>query len=149
DVPTTFQTFTELIDGRLLYERMLTALSVSFAALGVVICAVGIYGIAAYSVNRRTSEIGIRMALGATPGAVKRLIFREQMTLVFVGLMAGAGGALLLTRFLRTWLFGVSPSDLPTMAGSMFCLAAITALATLVPASRASGIEPLQALRHQ
>ena len=149
DVSTTFQTFTELIDERLLYERLLTALSVSFGGLGILICAVGIYGVAAYSVSRRTAEIGVRMALGATPGAVMRLIFREQMVLVCAGLCGGAAGALLLTRFLRTWLFGVSPGDVPSLAGSMLCLAAITALATSIPARRAAGIEPLRALRHQ
>jgi len=149
DVSTTFQTFTELIDKRLLYERLLTALSVSFGALGILICAVGIYGVAAYSVSRRTAEIGVRMALGATPGAVMRLIFREHIVLVCAGLCAGATGALLLTRFLRTWLFGVSPSDVPSLVGSMLALAAVTALATSIPARRAAGIEPLRALRHQ
>jgi predicted permease len=149
DVSTTFQTFTELIDARLLYERLLTALSVSFGGLGILICAVGIYGVAAYSVSCRTAEIGLRMALGATPGAVMRLIFREQMVVVCAGLCAGGAGALLLTRFLRTWLFGVSPSDVPSLAASMLCLAAITALATSIPARRAAGIEPLRALRHQ
>ena len=90
DVSTKFQTFTELIDERLLYERLLTALSVSFGGLGILICAVGIYGVAAYSVSRRTAEIGIRMALGATPSAVMRLILREQMVLVCAGLCAGS-----------------------------------------------------------
>jgi hypothetical protein len=149
DVSTTFQTFTELIDERLLYERLLTALSVSFGALGILICAVGIYGIAAYSVNRRTAEIGVRMALGATPGAVMRLILREHMILVCAGLCAGSAGALILTRFLRTWLFGVSPTDVPSLVASVLCLAGITALATTIPARRAAGIEPLRALRHQ
>lgn len=149
DAPATFETFTELIDKRLLYERMLTALSVSFGALGILICAVGIYGVAAYSVSRRTSEIGVRMALGATPAAVQRLVLREQMTLVCGGILAGTAGAVLLTRFLRTWLFGVSPNDVPTIVGSILCLATITAVATLIPARRAAGIEPLQALRHQ
>jgi predicted permease len=148
DVSTTFQTFTELIDERLLYERLVTALSVSFGGLGILICAVGIYGIAAYSVNRRTAEIGVRMALGATPGAVMRLILREQMILVCAGLCAGVAGALILTRFLRTWLFGVSPTDVPTLVASALCLASITALATTIPARRAAAIEPLRALRH-
>jgi predicted permease len=149
DVPATFQAFTELIDDKLLYERMLTALSVSFGGLGILICAVGIYGVAAYSVSRRTAEIGIRMALGATPGVVLRLVLREQLILVIAGLSAGALGALLATRFLRAWLFGVSPTDVPTLIGSMLCLGIITMLATSIPARRAAGIEPLQALRHQ
>ena len=149
DVSTTFQTFTELIDKQLLYERLLSALAVSFGGLGILICAVGIYGVAAYSVSRRTAEIGVRMALGATPGAVMHFIFREQMVVVCAGLCAGVAGALLLTRFLRTWLFGVSPTDVPSLVGSVLCLAAITALATAIPARRAAGIEPLRALRHQ
>jgi ABC-type antimicrobial peptide transport system permease subunit len=149
DVPVTFQSFTELIDERLLYERLLTALSASFGVLGILICAIGIYGVAAYSVNRRTAEIGIRMALGATPGAVMRLVLREHMMLVCAGLGAGAAGALLLARFLRTWLFGVSPTDVPSLVVGMLCLAGLTALATSIPARRAAGIEPLRALRHQ
>jgi predicted permease len=149
DVPVEFQSFEELIDKRLLYERLLTVLSVSFGALALAICAVGIYGIAAYSVNRRTAEIGIRMALGASPGAVLRLIMREHMILVLAGLCAGAMGTVLAMRFLRTWLFGVSPGDVPTMAASVLTLAGITALATLIPALRAAGTQPVAALRHQ
>jgi predicted permease len=149
DLPATFRTFTEMIDERLLYERLLTALSVSFGGLGILICAVGIYGVAAYSVNRRTGEIGIRMALGATPGAVMRLIMGEQLLLVGVGLGAGAAGALLLTRFLRAWLFGVSPTDVPSLLAAVLGLAGIAALATSIPARRASEMEPLRALRHE
>jgi predicted permease len=148
-VDTNFRTFTELIDFRLLYERLLTALSIAFGGLGILICAIGIYGVAAYSVNRRTSEIGVRMALGATPGSVMRLILGGQAILVCAGLCTGAGGALLLTRFLSAWLFGVSPTDVPTLVLSMICLAAVTLLATLIPARRAAGTEPLLALRHQ
>ena len=148
-IDTNFRTFTELIDSRLLYERLLTALSVAFGALGTLICAIGIYGVAAYSVNRRTAEIGVRMALGASPGSVMRLILGGQTVLASVGLLAGAGGALLVTRFLSTWLFGVSPTDVPTLLLSMICLAAITLLATAIPARRAAGTEPLRALRHQ
>ncbi len=114
-VETTIRTFTELIDRRLLYERLLTSLSLAFGALGILICAVGIYGVAAYSVSRRTAEIGIRMALGATPGNVMRRILCEQALLLGAGLVVGAAGAILLTRFLRTWLFGVSPTDIPTL----------------------------------
>ena len=147
DVPVDFQSFQELIDKRLLYERMMTALAVAFGVLGIVTCAVGLYGIAAYSVSRRTAEIGIRMALGASPAAVTRLILREQMVLVAVGLCVGAGGTVLLTRFLRAWLFGVSPTDAGTLAGSVVELAAITAVATLVPALRAAATEPVRALR--
>ncbi len=148
-VETTIRTFTELIDRRLLYERLLTSLSVAFGALGILICAVGIYGVAAYSVSRRTAEIGIRMALGATPGHVMRRILREQAMLLGGGLVVGAAGALLLTRFLRTWLFGVSPTDVPTLIAGMLCLAVVTGIATSLPARRAAAIEPLRALRHE
>jgi putative ABC transport system permease protein len=149
DTPVTFQTFAELVDEKLLYERMLTALSVAFGSLGILICAVGVYGVAAYSVSRRTSEIGVRLALGATPGAVIGMILREQMILVVVGLAAGTAGALLLTRFLRTWLFGVSSTDSLSLISGMLWLAAITALATYIPARRAAGVQPLAALRHE
>jgi predicted permease len=148
-ISVNYQTFTELIDERLLYERLLTALAVSFGGLGILICAVGIYGVAAYSVSCRTSEIGIRMALGATPAKVMRLVFGEQLLVIAAGLCAGAAGALALTRFLRSWLFGVAPDDLPSLLASMLCLAAITALATAIPARRAAATEPLKVLRHQ
>lgn len=149
DIDTKFQTFAEMIDEGILYERLLTALSISFGGLAVLICAIGIYGIAAYSVNRRTAEIGIRMALGATPGEVLRLVFREQAVPVCAGLCAGAAGALGFTRFLRTWLFGVSPTDVPSLVAGMLFLAGITAIAVAIPARRAAGIEPLRALRHE
>jgi predicted permease len=149
EIAVTYQTFTELIDERLVYERLMAALSVAFGALGLLICAVGIYGVAAYSVNCRTAEIGIRMALGATPGGVMRLIFGEQVLVVVVGMAAGAAGALGLSRFLRAWLFGVSPTDVPSLVGSLACLGAIAALATAIPARRAAATEPLRVLRHQ
>ena len=144
----TIRTFTELIDRRLLYERLLSVLSISFGALGVLICAVGIYGVAAYSVGRRTAEIGIRMAVGATPAAILRLILGEQGVLLILGLGVGAAGAAFLTRFLRTWLFGISPTDPGSIAAGVITLAAITALASCFPARHAAAIEPLRALRH-
>jgi predicted permease len=147
--PTTFRTFTELIDRHLLYERLLTALSVCFGGLALLICGIGIYGVAAYSVSRRTAEIGIRMAMGATPASVVRLLLGEQALVVLAGLSAGAAGVLLLTRFLQTWLFGVSPTDRLTLIAGAACLAAITAVATLIPARRAAGIDPMRALRHE
>jgi len=148
-ISVNYQTFTELIDERLLYERLLTALAVSFGLLGLLICAVGIYGVAAYSVSSRTAEIGIRMALGAPPAKVMRLVFGEQLLVVAAGLCAGAAGALALTRFLRSWLFGVAPNDPLSLLLSALCLAAITALATAIPARRAAATEPLRVLRHQ
>jgi predicted permease len=148
-VPAKIQTFTDLIDQRLLYERLLTALSTCFGALAMLICGIGIYGVAAYSVSRRTAEIGVRMALGATPASVVRLVLGEQIVVAAAGLVAGSAGALLLTRFLRTWLFGVSPTDRLTLIAGALCLAAIAALATSIPARRAAGIDPMRALRHE
>jgi ABC-type antimicrobial peptide transport system permease subunit len=100
-------------------------------------------------VSRRTAEIGIRMAMGATPASVVRLLLGEQALVVLAGLSAGAAGVLLLTRFLQTWLFGVSPTDRLTLIAGAACLAAITAVATLIPARRAAGIDPMRALRHE
>jgi predicted permease len=147
--PATFRTFTELMDRHLLYERLLTALSVCFGGLALLICGIGIYGVAAYSVSRRTAEIGIRMAMGATPASIVRLLLGEQALVVLSGLSAGAAGVLLLTRFLSTWLFGVSPTDRLTLIAGAICLATITAAATLIPARRATGIDPMRALRHE
>jgi ABC-type antimicrobial peptide transport system permease subunit len=110
---------------------------------------VGIYGVMAYSVSRRTSEIGIRMALGAHAGDVLGLVLSQGGRLVALGVGAGVGGSLLLTRFLEKLLFGVSPTDPLTFVVVVALLTAIAAAACLLPARRAAQVDPMRALRSE
>jgi putative ABC transport system permease protein len=121
----------------------------TFALLALVLSAVGLYGVISYGVNQRTTEIGIRMAVGAEPKDVVELILREGLVLAVVGTLLGVGGALVLTRFLSSVLFGVSATD-PTIYLSASALLLTVAIAACFwPARKASAIQPLEALRYE
>jgi putative ABC transport system permease protein len=124
-------------------------LLVIFAALALLLAAVGIYGVLAYSIQQRTKEIGIRMALGASPQQVRRTIAGQGMALALVGLAIGVGGGLGLTRLLEGLLFGVKPWDPLAFAGAVVALALVALLASMLPAFRASRVDPMVALRYE
>jgi len=126
---------------------MLAMLSGSFGALAGVLTLVGLYGLVAYSVTRRTNEIGVRMALGAGRGVIARLILRETGVLVATGAVLGVLLAVAAGRTAATLLFGVRPSDPLTLAGAVAVLAVIALAASYAPARRATRIEPVTALR--
>ena len=130
-------------------SRSLMVLLGSFALLAVVLGAVGIYGIVSYSVTQRTHEIGIRMALGARTGNVLSLIMKNGLTLVLTGIAIGIAGALALTRFLTTLLFGVTPTDSMTFIVVAIIFFVIAMIASLIPALRATRVDPLEALRYE
>jgi ABC-type antimicrobial peptide transport system permease subunit len=120
-----------------------------FAVVALVLAAIGVYGVMAYSVNQRRREIGIRMALGAQPGRILQMILRRSFLLVALGVTIGIGGALGLTRFMASLLFGVSATDVRAFLIPTLLLAAVSLLAGYFPARRAAKVEPMIALRSE
>jgi putative ABC transport system permease protein len=129
--------------------RLEAALLGAFAALALILAAVGIYGLVSYSVSRETREIGIRMALGALPRDLVRMVLGRGMRLAGIGLSIGLVGAVALTRVLKTLLFGVSPTDPFVFGAIVSLLAAVASLASFLPARRAARIDPMVALRSE
>jgi len=130
-------------------ERLISRLTELFGVLALVLASVGLYGITAYSVARRTNEIGVRMALGANRSHVVVMVLRRALVLVAIGLAIGIPVALLSGRLMRTQLYGVRTYDPLTLAGAVLVLAACAALAGFIPAKRAASIEPTHALRQE
>jgi putative ABC transport system permease protein len=133
------------VSQRLFMVRLLAL----FAGLAVLLAAVGIYGVIAHSVSQRTHEIGIRMALGAKREGVLRLVLRQALLLAATGVALGIGGALMLTRFLSSLLFGVSSKDPLTFVAVSLLLAGVATSASFIPAWRAARVDPMVALRHE
>jgi predicted permease len=150
DLPIVdIRTQQEQIAANMQMERTFAALTSGFGVLALALACVGIYGIMAYSVANRRNEIGIRLALGAQPGQVRGMILRESTWLAVAGIVAGAGAALALTRLVKTMLYGIQPYDPMTMAGGVLILLAVALAASWIPARRAAGVQPMEALRHE
>jgi ABC-type antimicrobial peptide transport system permease subunit len=130
-------------------RRFLAELIGTFGAIAVMMAVVGVYGVMAQTVNQRTNEIGIRMALGANTSDVRRLVIRHGCVIIATGLLVGTLGALAVTRVLRSYLLGLSPTDPLTFLLGLGVLGIIALLACYVPARRASRIDPMLALRHE
>jgi putative ABC transport system permease protein len=120
-----------------------------FGSCALLLAAIGIYGLMAYSVEQRTQEIGIRLALGAETSQVRRMVVLQGMTLAVVGLVLGISGAAFLTQLLRQFLFRVDARDPLVFVGIPLLLGAVALLAVWIPALRASRVDPIQALRYE
>ncbi|HYL72820.1 MAG TPA: ABC transporter permease [Bryobacteraceae bacterium] len=142
-------TMDQWISNSAAQPRLNTTLLTVFAAVAMLIAAIGIYGVLAYSVNQRTREIGVRMALGATPGSVLQLIVSEGMKVVLVGIAVGLAGGLALGRAVSSLVFGVTVRDPVTFVVVAVALAAVALAACAIPARRASRVDPMVALRYE
>jgi predicted permease len=149
-IPITFlMPFEQQLEDSLVTERMIATLSGVFGVLATVLAIIGLYGVMAYMVTRRSREIGIRMALGAQSGNVVWLVMREVLLLVTAGVVVGLPAALALSRLVRAQLYGVQPNDPVAVALSTLLLATVALLAGYVPARRAAGYDPVRVLRYE
>lgn len=142
-----YNTFEKQISGQFNQDRLLARLTLMFGLLALILASVGLYGVTAYTVARRTSEIGIRMALGAGRGSVVGMVMREAMLQAGVGLAIGIPVALLCVRFVKAQLYSVNGKDLNVMLGAIMTLAVAAAVAGFIPARRAASTDPMKALR--
>jgi predicted permease len=147
DLALTYRLLADQVDASLTQKRIVAMLSGFFGALALLLAGLGLYGVTSYAVTRRRAEIGIRMALGAAPGGVVRLVLSRVALLVGIGVLVGAGASVWLSKYVATLLYGLEPRDPVTLAGAAVTLAAVGALAGWLPAYRASRIDPAQVLR--
>jgi predicted permease len=147
DLAFTFRPLADQINASLIQERMVAMLSGFFGGLALLLAALGLYGVTSYAVSRRHAEIGIRMALGAAPSGVVRLVLTRVTALVAIGVAVGAGLSVWASKFVATLLFGLEPRDPATLVSAAVVLAAIGAIAGWLPAYRASRIDPAKVLR--
>jgi ABC-type antimicrobial peptide transport system permease subunit len=141
------RTQQDQVDSDLADERLLVSLTSAFGFLALVLASVGIYGLMAYSVAQRTKEIGIRMALGAIPWQILTMVLREASSLSAAAIALGMGASHLVTRFVKSMLFGVAPSDPATLWGAAVLLMIVATGASWIPARRAASVQPMEALR--
>jgi putative ABC transport system permease protein len=143
NVKTMNRVISESISDRRLYMQVLTA----FAALALLLACTGIYGVVSHSTVQRTSEFGLRVALGAGSGNILWLVLREAALLIVAGAAVGVAGALAATRVISQYLYGVQPHDVSTFLVVSLALAGVTLLASYIPARRAAKVDPMVALR--
>ena len=144
---TAARTMEEVVATSLVQMSFTMTLLVSAAGVALVLAVVGLYGVLAYNVDQRRAEIGVRLALGAQPGDVRAMVMRQGLKIALVGVIVGTLAALALTRVVESLLFEVSERDPATFLAVALALVTVSTLATYLPASKAAGIEPLQALR--
>src|SRR5207248_10607038 len=137
------------VESALLNERLVATLSTGFGVLATLLAVIGLYGVMAYTVARRTREIGVRMALGAVPTDVVWLVMREVLWLVGTGVAIGLCAALGLSRLIQTQLYGITPHDPITIVAAALALGLVALVAGYIPARRATRVNPVLALRYE
>jgi putative ABC transport system permease protein len=147
DVPVEFSSVSAIVARSVAYRRFIMLVMSGFGAFALFLAALGVYGVLAYSVARRHREIGVRMALGAGRAHVVRLVANDGARAVIPGVVFGLVGAVLLTRTMRSMIYGVGTTDPIAFAGGLGALLVVAALACLVPARRAARVDPLSAMR--
>ena len=145
----TNKSLDDEIEESLVQERLVTWLSAAFGLLATLLAALGLYGVLAFSVARRTREIGIRVALGAQRRDVFKLIISHGMILVAIGVALGLAASIAISRLIATLLFGITPTNAPTFALAAAGLLLVALLACYLPARRATKVDPLVALRYE
>jgi putative ABC transport system permease protein len=148
-LPVKFSTFTNVVSSSLNIRRFNLSLVAIFSGTALLLALAGIYGVLAYSVARRTRELGVRIALGASSANVLKLVLRQAAATVTAGVLIGAIAAFALTRVIQSMLFDISASDPVTYAGVAALLFGVALLAAFVPARRATQVDPLVALRQE
>ena len=142
-----FATLREQMDAALGSQRAITTLGNFFAALALFLSAIGLYGMLSSSVAQRTSEIGVRMALGARRGAVIRMILSDALRLLSLGILAGAVALLFAVQYVKQFLYGISAFDPVTLLATTALLTVVALVAAFLPAIRAASVDPMSALR--
>jgi predicted permease len=150
DLPVfNVKTFERQLNESLAQDRLVATLSGFFGVVAALLAAIGLYGVMAYAVARRTRELGIRLALGAQPKSILWLVMRETLRLTGIGMIIGFGAALAGTRLISSLLFGLTPTDPLTIALASLLMLVVAALAGCLPARRASRVDPMTALRYE
>ncbi len=149
NLPAKVVRFSELVDENLVQERLVATLSGFFGGLALLLAAVGLYGVMAYTVQRRRREIGIRMSMGAGRSQVVWMVTREALGLIVAGIILGLPAALAASRLLSSMLFGLTVSDPTTIFGAAGLLTIAGLLAAFLPAYGASRVDPMVALRYE
>jgi putative ABC transport system permease protein len=144
-----FRSMDELVAASVAPRRFQMTLVLLFAAAALLLASLGIYGVVSYSVGQRSAEMGIRIALGAAPASIRRMVLWQGLTPVLAGLVAGVAASLALGRLLASLLFGVAAGDPATVSVVVLLLTLVAAVATYVPARRATRVDPVRALREE
>jgi predicted permease len=147
--PPVIRTIPLQIDAQLVRDRLTARLSTFFGIVAILLACIGLYGVVSYNVVRRTSEMGIRMALGAQRGSILNLVLRESLLVTGIGAVIGLGAAIGATRIVQSMLFGLNARDPLTFGGATLLLVAVAVLAAAIPAWRASRVDPMTALRYE